>query len=180
MATTPLLPETELPTITVGGRRPQALANDLRRFFLRTMAGEPVLTWQGTLSYDYNNMSYVIDDPIEGAFVSRDKARSPASYNVSVIVVDEQRRQQFKAEAEASVDEVELYQLVTPDAVHDNLTIIGINGFKSPEDFYNAVGMTIKLREVRLNDQTRIDRTAQPNAASPANGGQVTGVDVAG
>lgn len=178
MATTPLLPDTELPTVTASARR-VVTTTDARRFFLRTMAGDSVLTWEGTLSYDYNNQSYVIDDPIEGDFVSRDKARSPSSYNVQVITIDQQNREAFKAQCEAAVDDIELYQLVTPDGVHDNLAIIGINGFKAPDDFYNAVGMTIKFREVRLNDQTRIDRTAQPNAANQVHGGQVTAADVA-
>lgn len=177
MATPPLLPDTELPSINVSSPRAIRPLGDVRRFFLRTMAGDSVLTWEGTLSYDYNNQSYVIDDPIEGDFVSRDKARSPSSYNVQVITVDKDLRENFKNEAEAAVDGIELYQLITPDGVHDNLAIVGVNGFKTPDDFYNAVGMTIKLREVRLNNQTRIDQTAQPNAAKQVHGGQVTGTE---
>lgn len=179
MANPPLLPETELPSITVSSSRAVRPLGDVRRFFLRKMTGESVLTWEGTLSYDYNNQSYIIDDPIEGDFVSRDKARSPSTYNVQVITIDPQQRERFKREAEEAVDDIVLYQLITPDGVHDNLAIVGISGFKAPEDFYNAVGMTIRLREVRLNDQTRIDRTAQPNAAAPTHGGQVTGTESA-
>ena len=149
-----------------------------RRFYLLTMAGSPVLEWDAALGYDSANTSYIVDDPIEGGFTSHDKVRSPMTVSIMVTVTDSQRRQLFLSEADAAMDDVTLYQLVTPDIVHENLSIVGANPFKTPDNFYNSVGMQIKLREVRLNGDTRIEQTTEPQANPMTHGGQVTPIEM--
>jgi len=173
MITTPIDPIIELPTITVNSVSALVPVKQ-RRFYLLTMDDFPVLEWDGGLAYDNTNASFIIDDPIEGGFTSHDKVRSPMSCTIFATVTDPQRRRLFLEEAEAAVDSVTLYKLVTPDITHTNLSIIGVNGYRNPDNFYSSVGASFKLREVRLNGNTRIDKTAEPTAASQVHGGQVT------
>ena len=188
MILAPIDPLIQLPTV-----KPQTVTpikiNDLhigfiakkieqRRFYLLTQEGAPVLEWTASFSYDDNNTSYIVDDPIEGGFTSHDKVRSPLTCSIFAVVTDSDKRRTFLEQAQKAVDDVTLYQLVTPDITHENLSIIGVSGYRTPDNFYSSVGVTFKLREVRLNGNTRVDKTAEPTAAPQSHAGQVTPVQL--
>jgi len=178
MILTPIDPIIELPTITVSDTTTPLTPTKQRRFYLLTMDDLPVLEWDGGLSYDNMNTAFIIDDPIEGGFTSHDKVRSPMSATMFVTVTDPQKRRQFLEDVAVAVDSVQLYKLVTPDIVHDNLSVIGAQGYRDPNNFYSSVGVSFKLREVRLNGNTRIDDTAEITASEQVHNGQVTPEEV--
>jgi len=81
--------------------------------------GGTVIEWDSCIYFDYTNESYVTHVPQEqGAFISDNKVATPYQIRTRGTKAKAGERAQFLADCENRLNELDLYDFVTPDTWH--------------------------------------------------------------
>lgn len=117
-----------------------------------TQFGIPVLLVDTVYSVKYQNTSMVSQAPIErGTFASYNKVQDP--YQATVALVkgggDATARGAFLAQIEALSRSTLLFNIVTPEFVHANASIVGYDYAREPNSGARMIVANVHLQEIR-------------------------------
>lgn len=137
--------------------------------------GSPVVLAENVVSFDYKHQWSVADFPIErGAFASYNKVQVPydARFRFST-GGSSAARQAFLNSIAAIAGDLNLYNIVTPDAVYINANI---NHYDYDRKAMSGVGLLtvdVWTTEIRQVGETITSNVASPSIAPQINGGPV-------
>lgn len=114
--------------------------------------GVPILLADTVYSVKYSNSSDVSSAPLErGSFTDYNKVQNP--YKASVTMIkgggNATMRGAFIAQLEALSRSTVLFNVVTPEYVHMNATIVGYDYVREPQNGARMIAATIELQEIR-------------------------------
>lgn len=114
--------------------------------------GVPILLADTVYSVKYSNSNTVSSAPIErGSFTDYNKVQDP--YKASVTMIrgggNATMRGAFIAQLEALSRSTLLFNVVTPEYVHRNASIVGYNYVREPQNGARMIAATIELQEIR-------------------------------
>ncbi len=139
------------------------------------LGGAPVVLADSVVSFGYKQDWTVADYPVEeGAFESYDKVETPFGVRVRFASGGSTaNRQELLDSIAAIADDLNLYDVVTPEAVY---TSCNITHYDYHRDSKSGVGLLIVdvwLIEVRVTASASFANTKSPTAAGTTNGGVV-------
>lgn len=130
--------------------------------------GIPLLLVDNVVSVKYENKSQVARIPVEnGAFASYNKVADP--YSVSVLLTKSSggvmKRGAFLAMLEAFAQSIDLFMVITPEAIYPNCAIVGYDYARQANDGARMIKAMVHLQEVRLVE-VKYSKTESPNTKS--------------
>lgn len=139
------------------------------------LGGAPVVLADSVVSFGYKQDWTVADYPVEeGAFESYDKVETPFGVRVRFASGGSTANRQALLDSIAAIaDDLNLYDVVTPEAVY---TSCNITHYDYHRDAKSGVGLMIVdvwLVEVRVTATAAFANTKSPTAAGTTNGGSV-------
>lgn len=156
----------------------QTLNQEKRVFALMNKEGDVVLEWDSCISFEFHNESTISDAPQEqGAFISYNKVQMPFLISTSGTKMNADARPRFIQQALNLLDDLTLYDFVTPDRVYRDVNVTSINQARNARNGYSIAVIDFNLKEVRLNLSTRTEETAEPSGAAKKSWGQVQQVE---
>ena len=142
--------------------------------------GIPILLADTVLSTKYQNSSQISQAPLEkGTFASYNKVQDP--YKATVTLVkggsNPALRGAFLAQIDALSRSTILYNVVTPEFVHQSANIIGYDYVREPQAGATMLTVNLHLEEVREVDveldSTAADETENPEDSATQDAGEV-------
>lgn len=114
--------------------------------------GVPILLADTVYSVKYSNSNTVSSAPVErGSFTDYNKVQDP--YKASVTMIrgggNATMRGAFIAQLEALSRSTVLFNVVTPEYVHTNASIVGYSYVREPQNGARMIAATIDLQEIR-------------------------------
>lgn len=136
----------------------------------------PVIIADSVVSFDYKQDWPISTYPVEdGGFQSYDKVQLPFDIRVRMAVGGTQLdRQLFLLEIDRAANSLELYNVVTPEAIYSNCNITHYDYDRTAVNGAGLLVVDIWLIEVRVTSTATFTNTQQPNGADPVAGGNVT------
>lgn len=143
--------------------------------------GVPVVVADNVVSLDYKQDFAIADFQIEeGGFETYDKVETPYSARVRFSSGGSQaNRQALLDSINAIAGTLELYDVVTPEAVYPSANVQSYELRRSAVNGVGLITVDVKLIEVRVTATAQFSNTKSPTAASPSSGGTVQGIDPA-
>jgi hypothetical protein len=180
-----------------------------------TQSGRPVLTPDSVLSLEWHGEERISDYPVQnGQFVSYNKVKVPfdlrmvmtcqglnvvqdalkpvtqlldqALSNVGLAFGQPMTRDAFLRQLDSMLDSTDLYDVITPDKVYENVNLVGYNHTKKSDEGGTLIIAELMFREVRellpvgvvsVGALTQISTNSE-TAATPVNVGTVSGTDL--
>ncbi|MGN6774999.1 hypothetical protein [Rhizobium sp.] len=137
--------------------------------------GSPVILADNVVRFDYRQQWAISDFPVEkGAFQSYDKVQIPfdARFQFSAGGSDA-NKQAFIASIQAVAGDLNLYDVVTPDAIYPSVNITHWSYSQSANNGVGLIVVDIWTLEVRETVNDMQSATQSPTSASQVNGGTV-------
>lgn len=139
------------------------------------LGGAPIVLADSVLSFGYRQQWSVSDFPVErGSFESYDKVQIP--YDARFVMAtggSELAKQAFLASIAAVAGDLNLYDIVTPDAVYLNCNIVHYDYDRRARENLGLLRVSIWVIEVRQAPTAAMSNTQSPSNASQVNGGTV-------
>lgn len=139
--------------------------------------GVPVIKADNVLGLSYQNASNIANAPIEsGTFASYNKIASPAKAMVQMSKGSggALERGAFLAQMLALADSTLSFYIITPEFVHRNMNIVGVDYARSAAEGRQLIVVNVQLEEVR---EVKVDYSYQevkaPADAKTVDGGTV-------
>ena len=134
---------------------------------------KPIAVWDNFLGIEYLGASHIADHPVEkGAFASYNKVGLPYAVRVRVSCGESNaKRTNFLASLEKARKSLDLYSVVTPDAVYQNANIEALDYRRTQDGGAGLIVSELTLREIRQTSTTESPKNA--SAATPTNTGSV-------
>ena len=139
--------------------------------------GVPVIKADNVLGLSYQNASNIANAPIEsGTFASYNKIASPAKAMVQMSKGSggALERGAFLAQMLALADSTLSFYIITPEFVHRNMQIVGVDYARSAGEGRQLIVVNVQLEEVR---EVKVDYSYQevkaPADAKTVDGGTV-------
>lgn len=139
--------------------------------------GVPVIKADNVLGLSHQNASSIANAPIEsGSFASYNKIASPAKAMVQFSKGSggALERGAFLAQMLALADSTLSFYIITPEFVHRNMQIVGVDYARSAAEGRQLIVVNVQLEEVR---EVKVDYSYQevkaPADAKTADGGSV-------
>jgi len=177
----PLIPINTLPTSLLGGG-PNIVTQGLVGIGLLppewgvfSQDGAPVLSFDTVLAFDYRRDWNVADYPVErGAFESYDKVQTPFTTRLTLATGGSfAARQHFLETLQAIEDDLNLYDVVTPEVTYTRTNIVHVD-YRRADAKYGTIIVNVFLQEIRETVTERVGTNAQePSGSATQNGGQV-------
>jgi len=179
-----------------------------------TQNGSPVLTPDNVISLEWHGEERISDYPVQnGQFVSYNKVKVPfdlrmvmtcqglnyvqdalkpvtqsldqALSNIGLAFGQPMSRDAFLRQLDMMLDSTDLYDVVTPDKVYQNVNLVGCNHAKKNDEGGTLIIAELIFREVRESGNAdyqtptvstgTITGSASPSSATPVNVGTVVG-----
>lgn len=143
--------------------------------------GVNVIAAQSMITFDYKQNWYVSDYPLEqGAFESYNKVESPFDARVRFAAGGTEANRKALLDSIAAIaDNVETYDVVTPEVVYLSVTINHYDYRRSSQSGLGLITVDLWLTEVRVTARTEFTNTKTPAGHDAINGGTVQGRPVA-
>jgi hypothetical protein len=134
---------------------------------------KPIAVWDNFLGIEYLGASHVSDHPVEkGAFASYNKVGLPYAVRVRVSCgASNAKRTAFLSALEKARKSLDLYSVVTPDAVYQNYNIEALDYRRTQDGGAGLIVAELTLREIKQTSTTESPKNA--SAATPTNTGSV-------
>lgn len=171
------------PAIFGFGGGPNILTRDLATFGLIApewgifdQNGNVVVTFDNVISVEYKQEHSVSDYPLEeGAFESYDKVQVPFDARVRFSSGGSfSNRQALIESVQAIAGDLELYDVVTPEATYTSVNIVHQDYSRTAQNGAGLITLDVWLTEIRVTaDPALSNSSAEPSGAPTANGGQV-------
>lgn len=148
------------------------------------LSAVPVITADTVTAFDLRKGWSISDHPVEdGSFASYNKVYEPFRGTVRFVKGGSlAERELFLAEIEAIADTLVLYEIVTPEAVYDNVNITGFSYRRTAIDGVSMLTVDVTCEEVRVTESTSYSTTesttSSSTSASQVNGGTVQSTTV--
>lgn len=128
-------------------------------------------------SIEFKGDSDIANHPVEqGGFASYNKVAKP--FEVSVVMTcsggGQQSRSDFLSALKDMRDNLELYDVVTPDGVHTSCNLVHYDYKRSSQNGVTMITANCRFQEVRETAVTVFSETAKPDGAGKEGGGSVT------
>lgn len=140
--------------------------------------GQQVLTADSVNALGYKQEWSISNYPVEeGAFESYDKVSTPFDVRVRLVSGgSEENRQALLDDIAALAGNLELYDVVTPEAVYESCNIAGYDYRRTSESGAGMIILDVRLQEIRETATAEFSNTQSASAKSQVNGGTVQGV----
>lgn len=137
--------------------------------------GQPVITGDSVLSFEYAKDSKVADFPIEnGGFESYNKVETPADCKiVFAIGGTTAQRSDFLQYMRDAITSLDLFFCVTPDISYGDMNIIHYDYRRTVESGVQLMAVDIWLREIREAAAPEFTQTKTPEGEATKNNGTV-------
>ena len=139
--------------------------------------GVPVLLADNVLGISYNSASTIANAPIErGSFASYNKVASPAQAVVQMSKGSGGAlgRGAFLAQLQTYEDSTLKFHVITPEILHRNMCIIGLDYARSASEGLQLIVVNIQLEEVReVGVQYSLEEVKNPSDAENVDSGEV-------
>lgn len=159
------------------------LVADAVRFFVSGLApqwgifldGAPVIVADSVVSFGFKQDWPISDYPIEeGSFESYDKVETPFMTRVRLACGGStSRRQAFIDSIAAIVGDLNLYDVVTPEIVYENVNVTHWDYNRTAQNGVGLVTVDLWLLQIRVNATATFSNTKSPSAAGTQSGGAV-------
>lgn len=122
---------------------------------------------------DNSSQSDVPTEPQEqGRIYAYDKVPLPNELTLVLLFGGDYIKQNAAIEVlDAAVKGTELFKIVTPERVHENMTVVGYSGSRSATNGANSYAVTVNFREI-VDAQITV-RTAQYSPRNPTSAPKV-------
>jgi hypothetical protein len=138
--------------------------------------GAPVLIPDSIVAVDIRREWRISDYPVEqGGFQSFDKVQMPGDARVRMSVSGAIARGPFLEQLERVAKSLDLYTVVTPDAVYPSVNITHYDYRREQRTGASLLLVDLWLQEVRVTAQTQFTNTKSPEGAANVAGGNVQG-----
>lgn len=139
------------------------------------LGGFPVVLADNVFSFDYRQQWAISDYPVEkGAFASYDKVQIPFDARFRFTAGgSEANRQAFLASIAAIAGDLNLYTVVTPDAIYPSVNITHYDYSRSANNGAGLISVDLWTLEVRETGGAAMSSTANPTASAQVNSGTV-------
>jgi len=139
--------------------------------------GAPVLIPDSIVGVDIRREWRISDYPVErGGFQSFNKVQVPGDARVRMSVSGAIARGPFLEQLDQIATSLDLYTVVTPDAVYPSVNIIHYDYRREQRTGASLLVVDLWLQEVRVTAQTQFTNTKAPEGAANVAGGSVQGV----
>lgn len=137
--------------------------------------GEQVLDYDNVVSFGHRQDFPVSDYPVEdGGFQSYDKVQLPFGIRVRVSAGgSDARRQAFLSSIDAVMNTLDLYDVVTPEAVYPSCNFVHRDVERTATDGAGLITVDLHLTEIRITATATFNDTQAPPTASQQNIGNV-------
>lgn len=132
--------------------------------------GQPVILPDTVATVEYKQGSVISDYPVEqGAFQSYDKVATPYEAMVRMAVGGSvAAKQVFLGEIAAAAATLDLYDIVTPEAIYRSANIVHYDYRRSAHEGLGLLVVDIRLVEVRVTATAQFTNTKAPSANDPS------------
>lgn len=136
--------------------------------------GESAFDFNSVFSVEFKKESVIPDYTVEpGSFLSYDKVQRPFELHVRLLSGGtEDDRQALISQLEAAADDLNLYDVVTPETAYQDCNILRIEYPRTAEDV-GMIMITIIFKQIRESQPASFQNTQQPTAAGQVGGGNV-------
>lgn len=140
--------------------------------------GVPIIVPDTIATVDYKQSWTISDYPVEeGAFQSYDKVNTPFEIMVRMAVGGSVAdKQAFLANIADVANTLDLYDVVTPEAVYQSANIVHYDYRRSATQGAGLLAVDVRLVEVRVTATAQFVNTKSPVSASPVATGTVNPV----
>lgn len=137
--------------------------------------GVPVIVADNVVSFDFKRDWSIADYPIEeGGFETYDKVQLPYDVRIRFSTGgSESDRQAFLNSIAAVADTIDLYDVVTPEAIYQSVNISHYDFHRTSTNGVGLIVVDIWMTEVRITATAAFANTQQPNVAGGQNQGAV-------
>jgi len=136
--------------------------------------GAPVLIPDSIVAVDVRREWRISDYPVErGGFQSFDKVATPGDARVRMSVSGAIARGPFLDQLDRVAASLDLYTVVTPDAIYPSVNIIHYDYRREQRSGASLLIVDLWLQEVRVTVQTEFTNTKSPEGAANSAGGNV-------
>lgn len=137
--------------------------------------GSPVVIAETVTSFDYQQSWTISDFPVErGNFESYNKVYVPFTGNFKFTSGGSfSNRQALLNSINAIAGNLELYDIVTPEAIYRNVNIIQQDYPRAAASGLGLLSVMVRVEQVRLVGAGLFSNTQSPSNASQVNGGTV-------
>lgn len=137
--------------------------------------GAPVILSDNVVSFDYRQQFSISDFPVErGGFQSYDKVQIPFDARFRFTAGgSEANRTAFLASIAAVIGDLNLYTVVTPDAIYPSVNLTHYDYSRSARNGAGLITVDVWGLEVRETATAAMSSTQSPTSASQVNGGTV-------
>jgi hypothetical protein len=139
--------------------------------------GVPVVIADTVADFSYKQDWSIANYPIEqGGFETYDKVNTPFMTRVRLASGGSQANRQSLLDQIAAIGgTVDLYDVVTPEAIYTNVNVAGYDYRRSAEGGVGMITVDVRLVQVQTAAASSFTNTQSPSAANPVNGGTVQG-----
>ena len=133
-----------------------------------------VAAWDSVIKVDYRHEMKIADFPIErGAFASYNKVQVPFDVRISFAIGGKggaPAREQFLAHLEAAVQSLNMYVVVTPEAIYPQANLFHMEYSRESRRGLNLLVVEVWVQEVRVSEGSAFtdDKTGQSPTYMPA------------
>jgi hypothetical protein len=135
--------------------------------------GLPVAPWETVIKIDYRREMRVAEFPIEdGGFASYNKVAVPYDVRISFVVGSSggaARRTQLLAALEAAVNSLELFTVVTPEALYYSANLTHLEYARESRRGVNLLVVDVWVKEVRIITGASFTNEPKSPTSEPAN-----------
>lgn len=175
MTTLTLQPDSEKSPVTITKTKPTAAPFKKRFYVLLQNANQEAFSFKGSFEFSADNTAILANHPIEGgAFYSTNKVSSPAICTLLAVSSNQAECEKFMRQCNKFIGSTDLFRIVTPYEVLENMTLKGMPRRHQPDRFFSSLGVTLTFAEVLLNNKTRTGKAASPSAQGKEHTGEVT------
>lgn len=141
--------------------------------------GEPVVVADNVVAFGFKKSARISKYPQEqGAFASYNKVSTPATptlkYSTGGSISD---RQAFLASIEPLIDDLNLYDVVTPEVTYSGYNVVDYD-YPRTADRAGLITVEIRLEQIVIAGASTFSNTASPTDAARTNNGLVQGQPV--
>lgn len=137
--------------------------------------GFPVIVAESCVAFDYKQTASISNYPVErGAFESYNKVRVPYDARVRFgSGGSAAARQALLSSIAAVINDLNLYDVVTPDAIYQSANLIAYSYRQTHREGVGLLLVDVLLEQVRVTTDADFTQTQSPSGASPVSGGNV-------
>ncbi|MGP2516368.1 phage baseplate protein [Yersinia sp. 2545 StPb PI] len=141
--------------------------------------GSQVILPDSVLDIEYKGESRILDYPIEaGGFASFNKVATPFDIRMKMacsgnLSAARMTRESFLARLDEMQASLDLYNIVTPDYVYNNVDLVGYDYRRTNENGVTLLIVEARFNEVRVTGDAQYKSVKSDSAANPVNQGQV-------